>query len=185
MRHASRDRHERLDSAEAPGASEEAQAVVHGACTGIPAADRERDHPSRAAHLPAHDLEVWMALEPGVEHALDPIVLLEEPGHLGRSTTVRFHAYGERAHPTEEQEGRKGVEDPAERAAPVLDACDRLGRARHDAADQIAVAAEILGRAVQHEVHAELDRALQDRCGERAVDGDRDARAVRDVGRSS
>ena len=51
-----------------------------------------------------------------------------------------------------------------------------------DAADAVAVAVQVLGRAVHDEVGAELDRPLQARARERVVDDDLDAAPVRELG---
>ena len=50
-----------------------------------------------------------------------------------------------------------------------------------DAADAVAVAVEVLGRAVDDEVGAELDRTLEARARERVVDDELDAMAAREL----
>ena len=55
-------------------------------------------------------------------------------------------------------------------------------RAMTHAAEDVAVAAEILGRRVHHEIGAELNRPLQDGCRPRVVDGEPRARPARDRG---
>ena len=58
---------------------------------------------------------------------------------------------------------------------------ERVVRGEHSSAEHVAVAAEELGRAVDDEVGTELERTLQHRARERAVDGDQRARTVHEL----
>ncbi len=78
-----------------------------------------------------------------------------------------------------------GVERPRHAAGRVLvegDRLQQLAAADHRAADHVGVAAEVLRRAVDDEVGPERERLLQVRRGERVVDRQQRAGAVRQLG---
>ena len=76
---------------------------------------------------------------------------------------------------------RAGRASPRYRSGP-LDAGDPLGRAGDDAGDDVAVAAQELGRRFDDEVRAELERAADVGRGERVVDDVRRAVAMGQLG---
>ena len=78
------------------------------------------------------------------------------------------------------------VERPGHAAHRVLEELDPLGDGRvvhgREAADHVRVAAEVLGRRVDDDVGAELERALEVRRRERVVDDDERADGMRGLG---
>jgi hypothetical protein len=97
---------------------------------------------------------------------------------------VRLHADRQRLGAAQHQ---KRVERAEDRPFRVLDELQPLdvvvARRDDDPADAVAMAVEVLGRAVRDEVGAELDRALQVRTGEGVVDDQTSVVAVGEVGR--
>jgi hypothetical protein len=94
---------------------------------------------------------------------LDLGMALEELGDALGILAVAVHAQRQGLDPAQDQEG---ILRRQHRAGHVLEAVEahlqqRLLRADDGAGDQVAVAAEVLGRGMQHVVGAEFDRALQ------------------------
>ena len=93
------------------------------------------------------------------------------------------------AHPQGERLGaaqcQPAVERPGHRAGPVLDEREPLGevvpRRDQHPAHHVAVAVQVLGRGVEHEVGPELEGALEVRSRERIVHDEQCARPARDL----
>ena len=101
---------------------------------------------------------------------------LQEPGHPHRPLGVGLHAQDQGLHPAQEQEGVEGALGPAQVAEPLgPDLADELGRPHHRAAQDVAVAGEVLGGRVHHQVDAEFERAGERRGGEGVVGDGEDA----------
>lgn len=63
-----------------------------------------------------------------------------------------------------------------------MDLADELRTAEKSAAENVAVPVDVLGQRVEHDVRAVLDRSLQGRRGEGAVDDDDQAGGMRQLG---
>ena len=88
---------------------------------------------------------------------------------------MALHAEGERL---DAAQGQPAVERPGDGAGGILVEADRLqqlARADDGAADDVGMAAEVLGRAVHDDVRAQAQRLLQVRRGERVVHGQQGA----------
>ena len=144
--------------------------------------EQERDHPAEVAHLRAGDFVPRMVRQAGVEDTLDAGVPVEELGDASGVLAVLAHPYGERLDPAQHE---PGVERPRHGAERLLQEVEPLGErvvVRGDeAADRVAVPAEILRRRVDDRVGAELERLLQVRRGKGVVDDEQRADGVRCV----
>ena len=112
------------------------------------------------------------AAEAGPPHIADRRGGLQQFHDRGGAAGVRGHAQVQRAQTAVHQEA---VERPGNGAHGVLDEAQSLVPLRiaghHHPADDVGMAAEILGRRVHDEVRAQLERALVGGGGERVVDG--------------
>ena len=99
-----------------------------------------------------------------------------------RVLRVRAHSYRERLQAAQHE---PRVERPGHGAERLLQEVETLGERvvvrRHEAADDVAVTAEVLRRRVHDEVGAELERLLQVRRRERVVDDEQRTDRVRRV----
>ena len=107
---------------------------------------------------------------------------VEELGDRARVLAVLAHADGERLDPAQHE---PRVERAGHRAERLLQEVEALGERvvvrRDEAADGVAVAAEVLRRRVDDGVGAEVERLLQVRRRERVVDDEQRADRVRRV----
>ncbi len=121
-----------------------------------------------------------MPLNPGQRTSLDLGRGAQQLDDRRGAARVGLHPQVQRAQPAVHEEA---VERPRHGADRVLDEAQALVSlcvAGDDgAADDVGVAAEVLGRRVHDEVGAELERPLVDRRGERVVDGDERALRLR------
>ena len=145
--------------------------------------DLEGEHPAGGAvpELALGDRELRVAGEAGVQHATHAVLTLEPGGECRGVAAVALGPDREGQDPAQDQER---LERPERRAGLDLDALDvgdqRL-RPRHHARDEVAVAAQELGRRLDHEIGPELERATDIRARERVVDDVRRPVAVGQV----
>src|SRR5262245_3007405 len=86
----------------------------------------------------------------------------------------------QRLQPAAERVGGMRVDDGADHATDLFDRREKSRRSGHHAAGYVAVAVEVLGRALHREIDAERQRLLVDRARERVVDdGQNTASATR------
>ena len=111
---------------------------------------------------------------------------------LGERQSVRrvaFHSTGERTQSAQDEPRVERARGPPEPAAGLPDALEELAVARagedERSAEHVAVAAQVLGRRVQHEVGAERQRPLQGRRGEGPVDQEAGTCGVGGVGEAA
>ncbi len=111
--------------------------------------------------------------QPRVDHLGDPLVAVEELGDRHGVVAMPVHPDPERLDPAQ---GEIGVEGAGNGPGGVLQEPEPLEESwvtgDKGPADDVAVAAEVLGRRVQHDVGAELERTLQIGRGERVVDAE-------------
>ena len=123
--------------------------------------------------------------EPRIEDALDRLVAVEERRDPPRVLAVALHPESERLQAAQHEPGVERARHGAQR---LLQERQPLGDRRvvrgDDAADDVAVAAEVLRRRVDDGVGAELERQLEVRRRERVVDDEQRADRVRGVGRA-
>ena len=100
----------------------------------------------------------------------DPVVALEELRDGLRIPDVLRDAQRQRLEAAAERVGRLGVHDRPHQPARLLDRRDERRRAGHHTASHVAVAVEVLRRALHGQVDPEGERQLIDRAGERVVD---------------
>ena len=122
----------------------------------------------------------------GVPHPLDRRVVLQAPGQLGRVACGALDAQVQRAQAAQRQPRLPRAGDGAVQRAVRLQPPRRApaSRVTRDAQEDVGVAAEVLGRRVQDDVRAELERPLHQRGRERVVDRERHARGARPRQRS-
>ena len=106
---------------------------------------------------------------PGVEHACDGRVGAEALGEHPRGLLLGAHAKRQRAQAAVQQIAGHRVEHPAGGEAHLPQGGRELVVAGHDAAHHIAVSAQVLGRAVQHDPGPVLRGPLEDGGGEGVV----------------
>ena len=151
-----------LHAAERFGQGKQVAAFQHAARFFESTLHLDADDAAEALHLAARQGVLRVALEAGVDHALDARVLLEPARQFQRVVAVRAHA---QVQGLESAQGEKTVERPGDGADRVLQECHRFGQIRcaghDDAADHVGMAVEVLGGRVQHQVRAVLQRALQ------------------------
>ena len=91
-------------------------------------------------------------------------VIVQVFGDGLRVLAVLAHTHGERLDATEDEPAIEGRGDTASRVLVKLHlAIELLVRGQNRAADDIAVSVEILGRAVDDDVRAEVERLLERR----------------------
>src|SRR5919108_5830292 len=113
----------------------------------------EGDHPAEVAHLPGGDLVPWMRGEPRVENLLDRLVRVQERGDAARVLAVLAHADGERLDPAQNEPGVEWAGDRSQRLLQAVQALgDRRVVRRDEAAYDVRMAAEVLGRGVERDV---------------------------------
>ncbi|MNR14522.1 hypothetical protein D3C85_1310040 [compost metagenome] len=97
---------------------------------------------------------------------------------------MALHAKFQRLDSPQHQEGGKGRQGGAGEVAQALqaDGVDVLLAAQHGSGQQVAVAAQVFGGRMQHDIRAVFQRPLQHRCGEGVVDDGQQALGARDGG---
>ena len=133
----------------------------------------EADHAAVHAvfHLPAGQLMLGMALQPGIVHRLHIGICLQIAGDLHGAGAVLLHPQGQGLHAPQHQiavEGRGRAAVDLGHAVGA-DQPDVVRPADDHAAQGVAVAVDVLGDAVQHDIGAQLQHMLHRGRGERAV----------------
>ena len=158
-----------LDRAEVGGAMRVAQPRQHALDRLEAAVEHEAEHAAEAAHLPPGHVVMRMCRQPGVVNGrhrglgLQPGAILSALSFCWRTRRCSVFM------PADQQVGRHRIERRAGDLAVVIDLPDQPRIAADDAAQRIGVAAQKLGGAVQHQVHAQLERVLVDGRGKRVV----------------
>ena len=126
----------------------------------------ERHHAGEIPHLPQCQRVLRVRRKTGVKHLAHGRVLLQEAGDLQRRLLVRPHADGQRRRAPQDQPGIEGRQHTAEmhRCLEVERSQFRLA-SDHRAAHGIAMAADVLGQRMHHEIGAQLQRLGGDRGG--------------------
>src|SRR3984885_7202294 len=145
-----------------------ARGELVGAAGGPP--ELEAQHAAEALEQALGALMPRMRLEPRMVHLRDGGVCGEELRDGKRAVVLEAHAQGERLHAALEQEGRVRIEAAAEVIGAVADALDRGCASRHRPGDEIGVAVQVLGGAVQRYVKSGRNGQVVDRAGEGVVD---------------
>ena len=163
MRHDRRVLDQALDAAERLGAREDADGREEGLRGGQAAADQhEREHPAEALHLALGERVLRVARQARPRHPLDLRVLREELGDVLGVRRVALHAHVERLQAAQHEEAVERARHAADR---VLEEAEALGERvvarEHRAADDVAVAVQVLRRRVDDDVGAELEGALE------------------------
>jgi hypothetical protein len=171
-----------LDAAETLGERDEAHAVQH-LPRALERADVEREHAAEAAHLAARQRVVRVVRQPRVDHPPHAGMRREE---LGQGLPVRAvlpHAQGEGLGAAQDEPRVERAEDRAGRVLHEPQPLDVLVARRHDhAAHAVRVPVQVLRRAVDDEVGAEREGALQRRAREGVVHDEAHAARARDLG---
>ncbi len=130
----------------------------------------EADHAPEAGKEPAGALVARMRRQAGVVDAVDGRVIGEEPRDPQGGLVLTEDAQRQRLEAAVEQEAGVRVERAAEVVEQLADALHECPAAGHDPGGEVAVAVEVLRRAVQREVEAELSGPEVDGARERVVD---------------
>jgi hypothetical protein len=124
----------------------------------------EGDHASEAAHLAARDLVRHVPRQPRVAHARHVLACRQRLRQRQRIRAGALHPERQRRERAVRQPGLERSGDGARVAAPVAQPLGRLGVARgHIAEHQVGVAREVLGRAREREVRAQVEHLLAER----------------------
>ncbi|MCW0450367.1 hypothetical protein NB706_003201 [Xanthomonas sacchari] len=182
MGHGRRMRDQALHAAQRFGQGEVAQAVDEGAHLGLTAGQFETDHRAEAALLPCRHRVARMRGQAGVVHLAHRGVRGQQFHHRLCVFLVRAQARIQRAQAAQGQERVERRAGEAQRIGPPHQLLVQLGiGGDHRAADHVAVAVDVLGGGVDHQVGAEGDRGLQRRRQEGVVDHRQRAGLVRGV----
>ena len=130
---------------------------AHGA--GEVGVDLEGHDAAVALHHAQRDRVIGMAREARVPDVLDLGMGLEVAGEGHAVRVVALHADVEGLDAAQQEPGGVAVDDAAEDAERLAHGVDHLLRAGQRAGEQVVVPAEVLRRAVQHEVGAVGERA--------------------------
>ena len=162
----------RVDAPERGGQLGERQRVDAGArpATRPPSTSKASIPPRRPPELAKRDLVLGMAGEARVEDAPDAGLPLEPGRQGGGGRGVALGADGEGQDPAQDEEGIERAERGAGIDLDALDLGDEVAPAGDDPGDDVAVAAEELGRRLGDEVGAELQRPADVGRRERVVD---------------
>ncbi len=110
-------------------------------------------------------------------------MLVQEAGHRQGAVLMLLHPQREGGQaPVDEPGVERAHGAPEMYQHPLAYPVDAFAGSHHHPAEGVAVPAQVLGHAVEDEVRAEGQRLLKDRRGEGAVDDERRAGPVRDVG---
>ena len=171
-----------MDRAEARGPLRDRERVVERATRLAAAREVDREHRAAAVEDARGDLRLGMAREAGVDDAVHAVLTLEERRECHRRPRLAFHAHRERRDAAQDEERR---ERPERRAGVDLRRADRgdpVPRPDDDARHHVRVPGQVLRRGLHHEVGAVVERPAHGGRGERVVDRQQRAVAVREVG---
>ena len=118
---------------------------------------------------------VGMRGQPRIPDALDAGMALEVRRHFLRRAILSLHAHAQSAQAAFQQIGILRVRHATEDSARLAKGRDALATAADHTRQQVVVAGEILGGAVNDEIDPPFQRPLVDRGGEGAVDQGADA----------
>ena len=136
----------------------------------ISADDLKRDERAGTIHLAAEQARRVLPGEPGIVHALDGRMRGQALREIAGGRLLGANPDRHRADAAVQQVRLERTEQPAGESANLPQAGHPLAVRGDDPAHRVAVAADVLRRAVQHERRAVLDRSLQDGSRKRVVD---------------
>ena len=166
---------EALDAAEAGGALDQLKTVERSAGGPLAAQQVHAYHAPESGHLPLRDGVILVRRKARVVHARHPWMPFERRGHGHRGDVVALHPDLERLERSSKPVGRCGIEHPPELPPGYFDWANQLTSSGHHARGHVAVAVQVLRRALHGEVNAHLERSLVNGARKRVVD---DARHV-------
>lgn len=111
-----------------------------------------------------------VTFEERIINLLYPGVPFEKLGDCQGGFILFFHTEGKGFESPQEQVTAVGVDEAAHGLVEVADGVDKLGSAEDGAGENVIVACEVLGGALDDEVHSELDGPLVYRGAEGTVD---------------
>ncbi len=174
MNHRGRVNGERLGAAKADRQASQLQPHRQVACRLEAARQLEHHHATETVHLPPGQLVLRVRGQPGVIHAFDLRLLLQEPGESSRVAVVARDAEGQRLHTASQQPGLERMRDHPIDDERLPEGLDALAVTHHQARRHIAVPAEVLRSAVNDQIDAVLERPLIDGSSEGVVHARRD-----------
>ena len=176
---------ERLGAAKALGEHDEPHATqqVERALLGV---DTKGDHAAKAASLLEAEVVAGMVGKARVEHVAHLRLLLEPRRKRQGVLLVALHAHGQRLDAAAHEPGRERVKPRADRLDEVTQPLGDLGHGRDEQArDDVVVAGEVLGGAVDHHVGAKRDGVHEEGREEGVVHHEQGARAVGQLGQGA
>ena len=158
-----------LDAAQRFGQHED-PGLLHEPAGPFRVAEIEGDHPAESAHLPAGELVLRVRGQARIVDLRHPRLVGEPFGDPAAAGIVLPHAERQGLDPAERQ---PAVHRPRHPPGRVLNEAQPLGqvvpRGDQQAAHHVAVAVQVLGRRVEHDVGPVLERPLEIRGGEGVV----------------
>ena len=162
---------ERLAVAEADGQRAQMHVVEH-LLGFLEAAHLERDNAAEPRHLADGHGVIGMVLQTGIEHFLHILGAGKEVHHFQRVCAYGVYAHLERLETAQDQKRLLRSEHCARNVleSDHADLVHDLLARRREARDHVAVAVEILGRAVHDDIRAQLQRLHQHAAGDAGGD---------------
>src|ERR1700733_11273149 len=169
MRSVNRKNHQRLDAAEARRKQEQSHVVAETPRRRQSCLEIERQHGSEAAHLLPRELMIGMRRQSWIMHALYLSVPLEVFPLDHGVLTLLSPPDADRLHPANQQKRRLGIHRAAQMNDVFAHVMNPLSAARSRARYHVGMPGQIFRRAVYHYIESHLNRLLQHRARERAV----------------
>ena len=176
--------HQRLGVAQGDSDGTKLQLVQRSGGSGLVGLELDGDHSAGQTHLLFSDLMAREGVQTRIVHLRHGGVAREELRNLPRIGAVTLHPDIQRLQSPGDQERIKGAHNRAGHILQTEHAAlgDEVLFADYHARDHVAMAVEVLGRAVDHHVGAPAQRLLQIRRAEGVVHDDPDL-GVEGVGR--
>ena len=155
---------------EACGALDDLQTIVELRRAFVAAVEIEAHHAAEAAHLPRRDRVVGMRRQTRIVDRADASIAREKRRDRLGARVVALDAKRQRLESAAECVRWMRIHHRADHPPDFFDRRDEGRRPGHDAAGHVAVAVQILRRALHREVDTQRQRLLIDWARERVVD---------------
>src|SRR5690625_3626914 len=159
----------RLGIAEVGGQRQDARTVEYLPGLVTTALDTKRQYTAEMTLLLAGQIVAGVVRQAGIKHALHRRVVVQPAGQCQRVVAVRLHAQPQGFEPFQEHPGIERAHAGATAADKPQDIVHLLGATHHHTTQTTALAVEVLGRGMHHNVRAQVERALQRRRAETVI----------------
>ena len=162
-------RHERLHAPQRGRGQREPQGGAEGVRRRPAAFEHDRDHAAEAVEQGRGAFVVRVAGESRMNDPRDAVQLLEPLGQGEGGAVVALHPGRKAANASFQEPRRLRIDRRPVELHHIRDPLDQGAGARHGAGDQVRVAAQVLGRRMDHRLHPVVGRAQVDGRGEGGV----------------